>query len=560
MKLAQFFVKGVFCTSMLAISLLGKAAIGDSGDHHSKIVTSQVDAQTLAKHPTWRRLLFLPKVPQAYEKSEITQSNFFLVHGDVVNPQAELQAIIQALSVNDLTVICQFPARAAFVSHQIGISFDDEQCHDFSVWQSQMGLDELALVFASEHSENLASAFAHVFIRASDKGAWHDTSINYTVSTNPSDSKALALTKALTGRSPMVLQIMPYTKKTEQYLSDGRDVWVYPLDLTSDEVRQIMRHIYETRALNRPYFFTHKNCATEILRLIDVVRTDQNLADSSGKITTPSEIARLLTEHGMIASREFISSEVTKAQANFKKDITQSYLNQKDPALSAPMHRIGVGVAKVQADTAYTLSIKGAYHDLLDRPQGVRQFHDLSLLTADIAWQHQQGPSLESFRLLSTRSYHPDDDRPSHGIHLGLIKAVDASNTDNTRHLVLDARQEKGKAWVVGVDGLQTLMCHAFLIKGVQLGNINQGYRVGIGANAGCAYVGNRYRMTGEMELPIWLHPDKSASRSVYVQPTVKVAAQYDINQNEAVRLTGKLSKNNAHTDNDVTLQYLKYF
>src|SRR5690606_39331296 len=64
-----------------------------------------------------------------------------------------------------------------------------------------------------------------------------------------------------------LIEIDPYPKKLAKYLQeDERDAWTYQLDLTPAEVQQIMLHVWETKDLKLPYYFTTDNCASEILR------------------------------------------------------------------------------------------------------------------------------------------------------------------------------------------------------------------------------------------------------------------------------------------------------
>ena len=100
--------------------------------------------------------------------------------------------------------------------------------------------------------------------------------MNDTVDGDPDDPFVLYAIKSISGGYDNRIEIDPYPEKLAKYLKDDeRDTWTYRLDLTPAEVQQIIAHVWETKDLEIPYYFTTDNCASEILRLIDVVRPQQ---------------------------------------------------------------------------------------------------------------------------------------------------------------------------------------------------------------------------------------------------------------------------------------------
>ena len=180
--------------------------------------------------------------------------------------------------------------------------------------------------------------------------------------------------------------------------------------------------------------------------------------------------------------------------------------------------------------------------------------------------------------IFSSRSYNPvntaknnpnpETGKPKNawGLHLGFRQVTDASSLENGDHLVMDNRIEYGRSWTLGrgasgTGDLSDTLCYVFGGAGGQIGKINQGYRIGVGATAGCLHhVSDKLRLMGELAVPVWYHYDKADNRSAYLQPSVSVGMQYDLSRSHALRLTGKVERVNHDTQEQVQLQYLRYF
>ena len=97
---------------------------------------------------------------------------------------------------------------------------------------------------------------------------------------------------------------------------------------------------------------------------------------------------------------------------------------------------------------------------------------------------------------------------------------------------------------------------------GAQVGRINQGYRLGLGAVAGCVhYATPRLRAMAEVSLPYYYHPDRADGvRSGYLQPSVRVGMQADIDRVHALRLTAKHEKLYDSDNTQAMLSLQRYF
>lgn len=546
---------------------------------------SHAQLDNLANHVLWQRLLLFKN-----NQSQIKDRAFFLATDGSTNAKAELIATLNAMQAQDSEVLCRFPARVHFLQttlQKLGVNVQTHQCQAVEEWLDKLDGRALSLIFAEENPNVPASAFAHVFLRLDNQKSLQSgqdtdaTAINYSVisptnNTNPA-TLALSAIKSSMGGFAGGIEILNLADKQNEYLIDNeRDLWQYSLDLTPSQVRQILRHLWESKEFARPYFFSHNNCATEIVRLIDVVRADKNLTHATGNIVIPAKIVRVLDKQGMIRHEQFIASNASKHQAliNHGHALSQdepqpSHNNPKD---AVPTHRLSV---MVDTQDSYGLSVRSAYHDLLDPPAGVRKFLDLELLSLQITHQNSQ-TKLDNATIFATRSYNPSNSAKINakatkqtqawGIDIGFRRVFDASNFANHDHLVFHLRQEKGKSWVVGTakagtGELPNGLCYTLANWGAQLGNINQGYRLGVGVSAGCVrHVSDNLRLSGELVLPLWYHYDRSADRSAYLQPRAQASVQYDLNPRHSLRLTAQLEKLHKDHDHQVKLHYLTYF
>lgn len=546
----------------------------------------------LSSHVLWRRLLMFGDTKPMSGKSRIESAAFFLSSDGHVSPKSELVAMLSAMAVNDDGVICRFPARTHFLKDElskmgIDVAVSDAGCQAFHAWADKIDAQSLSLVFAEEHANNIGSAFAHAFMRIDASGDGSDeraTAMNYTVASSSDDGVVASAIKPLTGRYAGVMEILPYQVKAYDYLvKDERDLWVYRLDLTPTQVAQIMRHIWEVQDLARPYYLTHDNCATEIVRLIDVVRADKSLTSMLGVVTTPAKVAQVLNEQGVIISTTYHPSNSTKRQAVMTNgsvfDMATIKPNNNNPTTASPTHRLGVAVSYDERrvdNVGRHVSFRSAYQDMLDNPAGVRKFHEVLLPSIDLT--HQDGKlhlnELMIFKATSlnpanTAKAYPDGQSEQKAwakrMQLGLRQVVDASNEQNDTHLVADIALQKGKSWTLGTPKAQTgdmadTVCYVLGGATTQLGRVNQGYRVGVQLNTGCIHhQTDRWRVMGELEVPYWYHKD-SVGRSGYVQPILKLGTQYDLSRHHALRMTASTQKNHSQSDHAVKVEMLRYF
>ena len=558
---------------------------------------AQAKADNLAQHTTWRRLLYFVDDKKGLLAKDTNQSlidskAFFLAANGQQDSAAELDATLMALAQElttpttnntrvaaDDSVLCRFPARVQWLTASLGLENSDLQidCPKLDAWMIELAPQQLSVMFAAEYLDNPISAFGHTLLRidspASSKDftqIHHAYALNDTVDGDTADNFVLYAIKAASGGYDNRIEIDPYPKKLAEYLKeDERDTWTYQLALSVDEVQQIMLHVWETKDLKIPYYFATDNCASEILRLIDVVRPNQHLLSKLPYAVIPSDVINLLNKENLLASSRYTpaDSSVRQAQLNqarldYKKQLGYRHISQDeiktiksaDKNLSSsmspdgkrlspltiapadnnpldrhPLQRAHIGIGQSGDNSYIDVGLRAGFHDTLDRTAGFDQFFDLEGLAATLRFydtdsdKDNQPKSVEfqNFTLLRGRSYNPINSAEkgqTWGASIEATRINDGSQQGGTSHLVGSTTLEYGKSWAFGTPRMGALgqmtsemppqLCYALATGAVQGGRgINKGYRAGIGVNAGCIYqLNHQLRAAAELQLPYWYH------------------------------------------------------
>ena len=558
---------------------------------------AQAKADNLAQHTTWRRLLYFVDDKKGLLAKDTNQSlidskAFFLAANGQQDSAAELDATLMALAQElttpttnntrvaaDDSVLCRFPVRVQWLTASLGLENSDLQidCPKLDAWMIELAPQQLSVMFAAEYLDNPISAFGHTLLRidspASSKDftqIHHAYALNDTVDGDTADNFVLYAIKAASGGYDNRIEIDPYPKKLAEYLKeDERDTWTYQLALSVDEVQQIMLHVWETKDLKIPYYFATDNCASEILRLIDVVRPNQHLLSKLPYAVIPSDVINLLNKENLLASSRYTpaDSSVRQAQLNqarldYKKQLGYRHISQDeiktiksaDKNLSSsmspdgkrlspltiapadnnpldrhPLQRAHIGIGQSGDNSYIDVGLRAGFHDTLDRTAGFDQFFDLEGLAATLRFydtdsnKNNQPKSIElqNFTLLRGRSYNPVNSAEkgqTWGASIEATRINDGSQQGGISHLVGSTTLEYGKSWAfgtprMGASGQMTSemppqLCYALATGAVQGGRgINKGYRAGIGVNAGCIYqLNHQLRAAAELQLPYWYH------------------------------------------------------
>nr|WP_320157724.1 DUF4105 domain-containing protein [Psychrobacter maritimus] len=637
----------------------------DNGAKTQQLLASwrtQAKTKNLAQHITWQRLLYFfddqkNLIGKKKDSSIVDDAAFFLSKNGQHDSAAELDALLVALADEMTTtpdnstannklsnratknsgqnsgqnsVLCRFPARVQWLTDTLNIDKSGLQvdCPELKDWMQKLAPEQLSIMFAQEYLDNPISAFAHTLLRIDSKASvadpsqiHHAVALNYTVGGDATDSFLVYAIKSMTGGYDNLIEIDSYPEKLAKYLQeDERDAWTYQLDLTPAEVQQIMLHVWETKDLKLPYYFTTDNCASEVLRLIDVVRPQQHLLSRLPYAVIPSDVVQLLNSEGLLASTNYTPADSTLRQAQLNKvkeqreqlgyhnsakqtlnEIKSAQLNptssiaadgktllprriavaDNNPIDRHPLQLGFIGLGQRGYNNYIDLGLRAGYHDTLDRPSGFPQFFDLegaaaTLRLYDTDNDKANQPSsmvLQNVTLVRGRSFNPVNSAKkgkTWGASIEATRVNDGSQQEGSDHLVGSLGYETGWSWAFGTPSAGTgemppQLCYTLLAGTAQAGRgINKGYRVGAGVNAGCRYqINNQLRAQAELQLPYWYHgsSDESNARGHYWQPISTLGLQYDIDKKQALRLNANYEwQDRIDAKEDIQLSYRRYF
>ncbi|MDN3452626.1 MULTISPECIES: DUF4105 domain-containing protein [unclassified Psychrobacter] len=625
---------------------------------------TQAKTENLAQHTTWRRLLYFfddqkNLIGKKKNTSMVDDAGFFLSENGRSDSGAELDALLVALAdemqaatnqetanknsaqigdglsvssraVGSNSVLCRFPARVQWLTDTLNI--DDTvlqaDCPELDKWMQTIAPEQLSFMFAQEYLDNPLSAFAHTLLRIDSKESVADPSqihhahaLNYTVDGNPEDSFPIYSVKSMIGAYDSLIEIDPYPEKLVNYLQgDERDTWTYQLDLTPSEVQQIMLHVWETKDLKLPYYFTTDNCASEVLRLIDVVRPQQHLLSRLPYAVIPSDVVQLLNSEGLLASSIYTPADSTLRQSQLNKvkqqreqlgyhnsatqtidEIKSAQLNavssmsadkqtllptsivvsDNNPIDRHPLTLGSIGIGQRGDNSYIDLGLRAGFHDTLDRSSGYPQFFNLEGIAATLRLYDTDNDKanqpknvvLQNATLIRGRSFNPVNSAKkgkTWGASIEATRVNDGSQKDGTDHLVGSVGYETGWSWAFGTPTAGTgemppQLCYTLLSGTTQVGRgINKGFRVGAGVNAGCRYqINNQLRAQAELQLPYWYHgsSDESNVRGHYWQPISTLGLQYDIDKKQALRINANYElQERIDANEDIQLSYRRYF
>ncbi|WP_157073917.1 DUF7840 domain-containing protein [Moraxella oblonga] len=528
---------------------------------------SHATADTLADDIMWHRLLMFNG-----KKTTMNDPTFFVTKTGATDPKAELVANLDILLGNDdkkrQDFVCQFPARSHWLGDKLGL--DLPKCPEVESWLADKNVKKMSLVHAEEHINRVGSSFAHTLIRLDtpeslqgDKSKAY--SLNFASLEHPAKGEN-TLAHSVMGKSKAELTMENYQEKSDKYLvRDGRDLWEYAIDLNQDEIDQIMRHVWEVKNKTRYYSFLNNNCATEVLRFVDLVRADSQLWQTSGKITPPQEATQVMSKAGILTDKTFVPAQKTLAQfiinhPNQAVNLIQP--SQNDPTQNGTKsHRVMVYGGHGDGDFG-GVSVRGAYQDLLDRPKGKRDYLSVQIMGLDVRHdEHNDKTKLHEATLVDILALNPIGSSyagKSWGFH---AKAKQATDITGESHLVLSTGGEYGFAYSFGktrpnTGEMPNTVCYLTGMVDVEVGKLQKGGRIGTGIHTGCVHhLSDKWRVQADAKLPYHHNGNQG-----YWQPTTHTAMQYDLSQNNAVRFGHAWQKNKNDTQNGWQVAYLHYF
>jgi hypothetical protein len=259
-------------------------------------------------------------------KSLIDDPRFFLAPDGKVNPSAELEATLRSFfqeeKKNEEPPRCRFVARYAWLKGKLDIDeakLPSAACTEFKEALARVNPHSAALIFPTALINSPASMFGHTLIRIDSKNQNELLSYAATYAANATDSNGfLYAFKGIFGYYRGYYSILPYYDKVAEYSDiEHRDIWEYRLNLTEEEVRKMIMHIWEVRDIYSDYYFFDENCSFNLLLLLESARPSLHLSDSfwDDKVrfwVLPVDTIRAIKESGLITGEAYRPSRAKR--------------------------------------------------------------------------------------------------------------------------------------------------------------------------------------------------------------------------------------------------------
>ncbi len=310
-RLAAFFA--------LALLLHSSPARGQALENSTPWLLAPHE-HALAQHPQWAALLH-----HDGRRPNISDP-LFLLSGEAFSLEAELKETLKLLYQGPPDAVCRFPARYLWIQRKTGRpSLPIEQCAELAEFSSRAPMDEVSLVFASEVLSMPSSMMGHLFLKVRGQhtdGAMREHAVSFFTEPVTWNLPKLFYDSLIAGMKGY-FSLTPFQQEVELYIGkEGRNLWIYPLQIDGDGLRLLQAHIIELKNIELTYFFQRYNCATLVKHLLAI--ENPKILEHGESWTTPKDVVRAAAQHGLT------SEPTTLTASRWTLRILQTDLNAQD--------------------------------------------------------------------------------------------------------------------------------------------------------------------------------------------------------------------------------------
>lgn len=290
---------------LAAVLVSGVARAG-----YSDTLQARAAELELAQSAQWHALLhYEPDRFGGGVASAVVPDWFFLADKGRTDPAAELSATLAAFfestpvgGPRERPARCAFPARYRFLERRLDIDrgrLPAVDCDAFERWRRALDARAVRLVFPSAYLNSPASMFGHTLLRidggeAQRGGELLSYAVNFAAETGDERGPVYAF-KGLTGGYPGIYGVFPYYEKVRDYAwIENRDIWAYPLALDDAEIERLVAHLWELDGATFDYTFLSRNCAYQLLTLLEAARPSLRVSERFAWYAIPADTIRAL--------------------------------------------------------------------------------------------------------------------------------------------------------------------------------------------------------------------------------------------------------------------------
>ena len=355
-RLVHYYPRWVWYGVALVIALVALSTSGRALAAPSSTLRERARELRIAQSLPWLRLLHYRRSSSGKPVSQVDSKAFFLAPHGERDPEAELEATLNAFlrpmtaGREDEHALCRFPARRRLLDEWLHFegALHIPSCPALARHLSDLDPESVSVVYAANFLNNPASAFGHTFLRLKKRRApgvtlnseGLDHSVEYTANTDTNNPFLYAF-KGLTGLFPGVFRFHSFESKIHEYGdAEARDLWQYDLDLSTAEVTALALHLWELSVAHMDYYYLTKNCSYHVLATIEAVAPRIDLVDHLNFVVLPRDtIKALFSVRGLVTNIEYHPSlrSQFRAQAarlgSKQKDTVEKLTHEPDAAL-----------------------------------------------------------------------------------------------------------------------------------------------------------------------------------------------------------------------------------
>ena len=313
----------------LLLALFASSTYAATPTDQSKLRLSEVIKKakilSLAKQDQWLYLNHYRVKPfNGKIESYIDDPDFFIASDGKFSPESELKTTLEIFhtpmaknSKGDF-YRCRYQARYEWLDAQLNLNIPfniSQYCNDFSQWYKALNPGGLTLIYPGSYINSPSSMFGHTLLRIDPPSTQESAdlisyAINFGANLGDDTEQDLFFAyRGLAGGYPGQFVVMPYHKKVKEYSKmENRDIWEYKLNLTTEETRRFVLHLWEVSNSNFDYYYIDENCSFRLLEMLDVARQGMHLSRAFPVTAIPNDTVRIIVEKGLVASTKYRAS------------------------------------------------------------------------------------------------------------------------------------------------------------------------------------------------------------------------------------------------------------
>lgn len=364
---------------------------------------AQVSA--LAKHPTWRALLHADE-----GKPQVKDPNFF------TSPQGpdvaeELAQASHRIRAQDADWFCRFPARALWLSKQMGWTKPTlSHCDALQEFVRRAPLQQLDLIFASETLTEPSSMMGHIFLKVSGQNSrqeWVQHAITFYTDANTWNIPKLFFDSTVAGKEGH-FALSPYAEQVDAYVRrEQRGLWEYRIALTDDQRELIQLHIWELKQTGFLYFFQSYNCAT-LVNYILALAGGESMLGGDDPWLTPKDVLKRADRANLIGQTTVLAPAAWLVR-HLTDGLKESAQNSVKSAVET--RQLATLMQEARGHEAYlSLELAQAYNQYLrdERRKGVESADADGAVLQQYKLKHFPGVEIEAAAFKDPRNSPPD--------------------------------------------------------------------------------------------------------------------------------------------------------